>query len=252
MLYTVGEVARIANVSVRTLHHYDEIGVVQPSARSAAGYRLYSDADLARLQQVLFYRELEVPLGEVARIVNDAGFDRLTALRAQRESLAVREARTRALLKTLDRTIATMETGETMDRDEMFEVFGDFDPAEYEAEAEERWGDSEAYRESARRAAGYTKADWVRFKAESEEISGTVISLMTEGVPPDDPRVMDEAERLRRQIDTWFYPCSHRMHAALGEMYVADPRFTATYERIAPGLARYLSEAIRANAARSR
>jgi len=137
-----------------------------------------------------------------------------------------------------------------MTKEEMFEVFGDFDPAEYEDEVRERWGDTEAYRESARRAARYTKTDWQRFKTESEEIDAAIVALMDEGVAPDDPRAMDAVDRHRDQIDRWFYPCSRQMHAALGRMYVADPRFTATYEKIRPGMAQYVCDATQANAKR--
>jgi hypothetical protein len=139
-----------------------------------------------------------------------------------------------------------------MTSEEMLEVFGDFDPAEYEAEVKERWGDSDAYKESARRTARYTKADWERFKAESLQIGTDTASLMDAGVPAGDPRAMDLAEQARLQIDTWFYACSHQMHVNLAEMYIADPRFTATYEKIHEGMARYWHDAILANAARQR
>src|SRR5574340_1514335 len=137
-----------------------------------------------------------------------------------------------------------------MSADDMFEVFGEFDPAQYEDEAQQRWGDTEAYRESARRTARYTKADWQRFKDESEGIGTDAVALMDAGVASDDPAAMDVAERARLQIDTWFYPCSHEMHVALAEMYVADPRFTANYEKMRGGMARYWHDAILANAAR--
>lgn len=139
-----------------------------------------------------------------------------------------------------------------MGDEEMFEVFGDFDPKQYEDEVRERWGNTEAYRESTRRTKGYTKQDWERFKAESEEISLAVVALMDEGVAPDDPRAMDAVNRARLQIDAWFYPCSHEMHVNLGRMYVADPRFTATYETIHTGMAQYMCDAIEANARRAK
>lgn len=137
-----------------------------------------------------------------------------------------------------------------MTKEEMFEVFGDFDPAQYEDEVQERWGESDAYKESSRRTATYTKADWERFKAESEQIGTDTARLMDEGVAASDPRAMDLAEQARLQIDTWFYPCSHEMHVNLAEMYIADPRFTATYEKIHAGMAQYWHDAILANAAR--
>lgn len=250
LTYTVGEVARLARVSVRTLHHYHEIGLLEPSARSAAGYRLYLAADLERLQQILFYKALGFALEEIRELMHGAGFERREALLAQR-ALVEREARRfRAMLELIDKTLASLEGRYEVSKEEMFEVFGDFDPSEYEAEVEARWGDTDAYRESARRAKGYTKADWQRFKAEGGEVSAAIARLMDEGVPPDDPRALEAVERARLQIDRWFYPCSREMHAELGEMYVADPRFSATYEAVRPGMARYLRDAAAANAAR--
>ena len=250
MSYTVGEVARIAHVSVRTLHHYDEIGLLEPSGRSDAGYRLYDDDDLQRLQQVLLFRELGFDLAHIEEIMDDPGFDRREALLGQRELLETRATQLLAMVGAVDQALRHEEKGTTMSTEDMFEVFGDFDPGEHEAEAEERWGDSDAYAESARRTSRYTKRDWQRYKDESDEISGAIAALMDEGVAADDPRAMDAVERARLQIDHWFYPCSRRMHAELGKMYVADPRFTATYEKIRPGMAQYTCDATAANAER--
>lgn len=135
--------------------------------------------------------------------------------------------------------------------EERFEVFGDFDPSEHAAEVEQRWGDTGAYRESRRRAARYSKADWQRIKAQGQAAIEQVVAAMRGGKPADSPEAMDGAEAHRRQIDDSFYPCSYEMHAGLAEMYLADPRFTATYEKIAGGLAQYLHDAIKANGARN-
>ena len=248
---TVGEVARVARVSVRALHHYDELGLLNPSSRSEAGYRLYTTADLERLQQILFFRELGFALDDIGRIMSDADFDRRHALLAQRSLLAEKSRRVISMLSAVDAALAALEEGTHVDKEEMFEAFGDFDPSEYEDEVRERWGETDAYKESARRTSGYTKADWERFKAESEEISSSIAALMDEGVAPDDTRAMDAVDRARLQIDAWFYPCSHAMHVGLAEMYVADPRFTATYEKIRPGMAQYVHNAVLANAARA-
>ena len=244
---TVGEVARLAGISVRTLHHYDEVGLLSPSGRSGAGYRLYSDDDLAMLQQVLFYRELGFSLEEIRHAMADPGFDRLEALASQRRLLAEKAASLHHMIEAVDKAIDGAQKGITMDKEEMFEVFGDFDPAKYEDEVQERWGGTDAYNESARRTKRYTKDDWARFKAESEQIGTDTAALMDAGVPADDPRTMDLAEQARLQIDTWFYPCSRQTHANLAEMYIADPRFTATYEKIHTGMAQYWHDAILAN-----
>lgn len=251
MAYTIGEVARLAGISVRTLHHYDDIGLLTASERTDAGYRLYTDDDLARLQQVLLYRELDFALDEIAQVLADPDFDPLDALEAQRGLVADKLKRDEALLALLDKTILAMKGGIRMSTEEMFEVFGDFDPSEYEAEVEERWGNTDAYKESARRTSRYTKADWERFKAEQEDLNARIVAAMDEGVAATDERAMDLAEEGRLQIDTWFYPLSHEMHANLAAMYVADPRFTATYEKIHTGLAQWWHDAIIANARRA-
>jgi DNA-binding transcriptional MerR regulator len=248
---TVGDVARVSGVSVRTLHHYDAIGLLPPRERAGSGYRIYSDADLARLQQILFFRELGFGLEDIGRIMNDPAYAPREALKVQRTMLRDKAAQLDRMAEAVDAAIDAIERGTTVDEKDMFEVFGDFDPKQYEAEVEERWGGTEAFKESARRTRHYTKADWQRFKDESLQIGTDTARLMDEGVPADDPRAMDLAEQARVQIDAWFYPCSHEMHVNLAEMYIADPRFTATYEKIHEGMAVYWHDAILANAVRS-
>jgi DNA-binding transcriptional MerR regulator len=249
---TVGEVAALAGVSVRTLHHYDGIGLLSPSERSEGGYRLYDDGDLAVLQQVLFFKELGFGLADIGRIMHDPGFDRLGALRLQRRMLKDKSTQLELMAEAVDAAIAATEGGARMNADEMFEAFGGFDPKEYEQEAKDRWGDTEAYKESARRTKRYTKEDWVEVRRETEAVNAGLAALMDEGVPADDPRAMDLAEEHRLNIDKRFYPVSWQMHVGLAEMYIADPRFAANYEKVRPGLAQYLHDAILANAARSK
>jgi DNA-binding transcriptional MerR regulator len=247
-VYKIGQLAELARVSVRTLHHYDDIGLVKPSARSEAGYRLYTQSDLERLQQVLFFRELGFALEQIARIVTDPAFDRRTALIEQRALLLEQAKKTEALVRLVDRTLASIEKGEAMKTEEMFEGF---DPSKYETEAKERWGDTSAYQESKKRTKSYKKEDWVKIQAAADAIHQELARLMEAGVAPSDPRAMDVADQHRRHIDRWFYACSRAMHVGLGEMYLADERFTAHYERVRPGLTQYLVDAIRANAERA-
>ena len=136
-----------------------------------------------------------------------------------------------------------------MTKGDRLEVFGDFAPAGYEAEVKERWGHTEAYKESARRVKQYTPADWKRIREESAAGLARMVELFDQGVKPDDRRAIDAAEEARRTIDRNFYPCSNQMHVALGEGYVADPRFAAFYDRQRVGLAGWLCAAIHANAA---
>jgi DNA-binding transcriptional MerR regulator len=250
MSWTVGQAAQLARVSVRTLHHYDEIGLLSPSARSAAGYRLYAIDDLERLQQILFFRELGFPLDEIARILGDPAFERRSALEAQRALLAEKAARVELMLVAIDDALDALEKGTHVSENDMFDVFDGFDPSEYEQEVQERWGNTDAYKESARRTKSYTKSDWERFKAEQEANGARMIALFEGGAAPDSPEAMDIAEEARLLIDSWFYPLSHEMHSGLAEMYLADPRFTATYEKMSLGLAQWWHDAILANAAR--
>jgi len=176
--------------------------------------------------------------------------DRRRALEDQRELVRRKVRRLERMIEAIDDAIVSEETGIAMTADEMFEVFGDFDPTEYEAEVKERWGDTDAYRESARRTKRYTKDDWTAIKAEGEPIVTGLAAAFRAGTPSDDPSVIDLADAHRLQIDRWFYPCSREMHAALGEMYVADPRFTAYWDQFEAGLAGYIRDAFAANAMR--
>lgn len=250
MAMTVSQVARLTGVSVRALHYYDEVGLLRPSGRSEAGYRLYAPADLNRLQQVLFFRELGFPLEEILRIVTDPGFDVGAALRTQRQLLAEKAVRLQALLTAVDQAIARAERGDRMETQDVKEMFKDFRPEDYAEEAEQRWGDTEAYRESKRRTAGYTQRDFAAIKAESEEIFGRLAGLLAAGAAPTTPVAMDAAEGHRQHIERWFYPCPKSLHRGLGELYVNDPRFTANIDRMGAGLAAYARAAFAANAER--
>ncbi|MGY1840732.1 MULTISPECIES: MerR family transcriptional regulator [unclassified Modestobacter] len=250
MSYTVGELARLAGVTVRTLHHYDRIGLVRPSERTSAGYRSYDAHDLDRLQQVLVYRELGFPLEEVATLLDDPEADPAAHLRRQHRLLRDRVERTQAMVAAVEKEMEARQMGISLTPEERFEVFGDWLPEEYAAEAEEKWGDSEAWAQSQRRTAAMSKDDWLRVKAETDDVERRFAGALAAGVPADSPEAMDVAEEHRQHISRWFYDCSPELHGCLGEMYVADERFAAHYERIAPGMAQYVSTAVQANAAR--
>jgi DNA-binding transcriptional MerR regulator len=247
---TVGALARMAGVTVRTLHHYDEIGLVVPSGRTAAGYRTYGRAEVERLQEVLFFRELGFALDEIKQIVSRPGYSRATALERQRKLLEARAEHLLALIDAVDRAGRAARTGITMTNEEMLEVFGDFDPADYEEEAQERWGDAEAYQQSVARTARYTKQDWETIKAENDAIYRRFLDLMGGGEAADSVAAMDVAEEHRAHISKWYYDCSKTIHTGLGQMYVADVRFKENIDKSGDGLAEYMSAAIAANAAR--
>ncbi|KOV73795.1 transcriptional regulator [Streptomyces sp. AS58] len=232
------------------MHHYDGIGLLVPSERSHAGHRRYTDADLDRLQQILFYRELGFPLEEIAALLDDPDVDPRAHLRRQHELLTARIDQLQKMAAAVEHAMEARKMGINLTPEEKFEVFGEFDPDQHEDEVRERWGGTDAYRESQRRTAAYTKEDWKRCAEEFGAIHQRMADLMAAGTAADSEAAMDTAEEHRRFISDSYYDCSHEMHSGLGEMYVADARFTATYEKIRPGLAVYLRDAILANAAR--
>ncbi|MFK4100656.1 MerR family transcriptional regulator [Streptomyces sp. NPDC019531] len=250
MSYSVGQVAGFAGVTVRTLHHYDDIGLLTPSERSRAGHRRYGDADLDRLQQILFYRELGFPLDEVAALLDDPAADPRAHLRRRHELLTARIEKLQKMAAAVEHAMEARRMGINLTPEERFEVFGDKDPEQYAEEAEQRWGGTEAYAESQRRAARYTKDDWKRMQAEVNAWGERYDALMAADEPPTGKAATDMAEEHRQHICTWFYDCPYDMHVGLAEMYVSDERFKAFYDTMRPGLAEHLREAITANAAR--
>jgi DNA-binding transcriptional MerR regulator len=254
MTWSVGEVSGVTGVTVRTLHHYDHIGLLRPSGRTPSGYREYDDGDLDRLHRILAYRALGMGLAEISALLDhrdgDGPGDTLSLLRRQYTLLVRRIQELQRVAESVRKTMEAHQMGIRLDPHEMFEVFGDNDPTRYAEEVEQRWGGTDAHRESARRAATYTKEDWLRLRTEAEAAQQAMVATMEAGLAPDSEPAMDAAEAHRLQIDRWFYPCSYRMQLGLAQMYLSDPRFTATYENVAPGLARYLHDAIVANARR--
>ncbi|WP_027342317.1 MerR family transcriptional regulator [Hamadaea tsunoensis] len=248
MGYPVGRAAELAGVTVRTLHHYDEIGLLTPGGRSAAGYRRYDDADLERLQRILLYRELGFTLEEIAVILDDPDTDPRAHLRRQHGLLLDRIARLRQMVAGVEFLMEAHKVGVNLTPEEKFEAFGDFDPDAYAAEAQERWGDTDAYAQSARRTSGYSKDDWVRIRAESEDLNARWVAALDAGEPAEGRVAMDLAEEHRLQITKFYYDCSYEIHTGLAEMYLADERFTANYENQRAGLARFVHDAILANA----
>jgi DNA-binding transcriptional MerR regulator len=247
MAFTVGELSRLTGMTVRALHHYDEIGLVRPSQRSAAGYRIYGDDDVLRLQQVLVFRELGVPLDEIAAAIDHAT-DRAALLRKHREALIEKRGRIDAMVIAVDAALRVLEEGTSKMQPEDFkQLFDGFNPADHEEEARQRWGHTESYQESVRRAQQYGKPEWEAIKRENDAINARLRELMEQGAGPSDPAVQAVIEDHRQHLIRWFYPCSKEMHHGLGKMYIADARFTETLDKVAPGFARFLADAIAAS-----
>ncbi len=246
---TVGDVAARFGITVRTLHHYDDIGLLTPSRRSASGYRVYTSADLTRLSQIIVYRRLEMSLDEIASVLDEG--DEVSHLRRQRERVMSRLDELTDLVEAIDQALEKAMTNTPMTDDDMRELFGErFD--DYQAEAEQKWGDTDAWKESQRRAKSYGTEDWIRIKAEGEAVEKALADAFRAGLPADSREAMDAAEQHRLQVNRWFYDCPPDFHRNLGDMYVSDPRYKATYDETfgLPGLARYCRDAIHANADR--
>lgn len=241
MAYTVKAVAEMASVSIRALHHYDHIGLLRPAAVSPAGYRLYAEADLERLQQVLFFRELGFGLGEIKMIMSSPRYDRSAALREHRRLLLEKRQRLDKLIRSVERTIESMEGGNTVSNREMFEGFDQKQIDAWTDEARERWG-PENVDESLRRTAHYQKSDWEALYAEMGDLTSKIADGMDRGAA--DPAVQAQVGRWHRLIDERFYECPLEVFRGLGDLYVTDPRFTATYEKVRPGLAAFMREAM--------
>ncbi len=246
--YLIKQVAQLTGVSVRTLHHYDDIGLLVPSRRSGKGYRLYDDMDLLRLQQILIQRELGLSLEEIRRCLDDPAFDRRRALEAQRQQLRARAEDNARMLHAVEQALALLEREPKEDEMDRKQLFEGFDPARYEAEAEQRWGHTEAYRESKRRTQSYGPEDWQRMSAEQSALYADALALLQAGEPPEGERARAVAERHRLSIDRWFYACSKERHRGLADLYENDPRFAANIDRHGAGLTTFLVAAIRANA----
>ena len=248
--YLVKDVARLAGVSVRTLHHYDSIGLLVPGARTAAGYRVYIDSDLLRLQQILIGRELGLSLEEIRRSLDDPCFDRKATLLDQRERLGDRARQAEAMIRAIDVALAALDGSRKKGEMDMEDLFEGFKPSQYDEEARRQWGTSEAFVESEKRTGRYTPGDWKVLAAEQASVYDDAYSALKAGKTPSDAAVMDIAERHRVSIDRWFYPCGHAMHRRLASMYESDARFRQSIDTHGEGLTSFLAEAIRANAAR--
>ena len=248
--YSIGKVARSARVTVRALRHYDDLGLLRPSGRLESGYRHYSADDLERLQRILLYRQLGFPLETVKTLVNDPTTDPLDHLRRQHALLNERITSLRQMVAMVEKIMEAHTMGIQMDPQEGLEVFGAAEHPELQAEAEERWGDTLVWAQSQRRVSSYTQDDWKRLKAEYGALMAEIAAAQASGAPATSAQAMDLAERHRGHLERWFYDCAYPMHRGLGDLYVNDPRFTKNFDKIAPGLAVYLRDAINANAER--
>lgn len=243
MTYTVNQLAKLANISVRTLHYYDEMGLLKPSFVAKNGYRQYEQAELVRLQQILFFRELDFPLEEIKRMLDRPGFDVTRALHDQKELMKRKRKRLDGLIKSIDTTIDAMTNNKPLNEEEMYDPFKDDDVKQYQDEVKKRWGNTDAYKQSMARVSKLSKADMAKLKEDGKKFVRELAANMDKA--PDSPEAQALIQKHYESIQ-FFYDCPIAMYRNLGEMYVNDPRFTAYYDKERPGLAVWVRDAIRA------
>ncbi len=251
-LYTVKQMARLSGVSVRALHHYDQIGLLRPASVGENGYRYYGREELLRLQQILLHRELDLPLGEIAAVLDAAGFDRLAALRTHRDRLAAKTERYRQLLETLDHTLAALEGEQTMDDKDLYQGFAPEKQAAYEAWLIDRHGEpmreriAEAKDGIRQRVRDLGPPGLESLRSESADIEQAMGRALAEGLPADCETVRVLMRRHRDWIAaSWNRPPTADAFAGLAGLYLEHPDFKTRYEAVQPGLTEYLAEAMR-------
>jgi len=241
MSYTVKQLAKIAGVTVRTLHYYDKIGLLKPSFLKENGYRYYEEKELVKLQQILFFRELDFPLEDIVQIISAPEYKVLEALIEQRTLLEMKRARLDDLLETIERTMEKLKEGRNMSTDELFAAFTESQIEQYKEEVKAKWGKTDAYKQSIERIRRWTKEDFEQIKKEGQAITYALAKLMKKGVA--DAEVQAQIE-LHFQHINQFYDCSYEMYRNLGNMYSEDPRFAENYNAVAPHLAEFMRDAI--------
>ncbi|OAH47513.1 MerR family transcriptional regulator [Dietzia cinnamea] len=244
---TVGAAAALVGVSVRTLHHWDRIGLARASGRTWSGYRVYDDDDIARLHRVLVYRELGFPLAEIGALLDDPEVDERAHLSRQRRLLVERISHLQEMVSAVDRLKEAMDVNAPLTPEDRAEIFGtDWDP-NWQDEAAERWGDTPQWEQSQQRTAKMDKEEWKRVKAETDALNADLAAAMRAGVDPGSAEAATLVERHRASISQ-FYDCSRSMQVLLARMYRQDERFAQTYEAIEPGLTDWIVAAVEADA----
>jgi MerR family transcriptional regulator, multidrug-efflux activator len=244
-MFRVKEVANLTGVSVKTLHHYDKIGLLKPENVTDAGYRLYSDRDLERMQQILFFREMDFTLQEIKDILDRPDFNREDSLKKHKELLLKKKKRLDGIIRTVEKTIKSIEGGYQMEEKDMFKGFDMKEIQEhqkkYSEEAKARYGKEEVEKVE-KKTADYTSEDWENIQAKTEEIYQRLIAGME--YSPDDQAVQQAVGDWRQLITDHYYDCTIDIYRGLGDLYVDDPRFTKNIDKYQQGLAVFFKKAI--------
>lgn len=254
-MLTVKQVAKISGVSVRALHHYDEIGLLKPASIGRNGYRYYGRDELLRLQQILLHRELDIPLGEIRVILDDPKFDQMEALRQQREKLAAEAKRYAELVRTIDRTIADLNGENAMRNAELYKGISPEKQAEYEQWLIEKYGGDmpERIETSRKKFAKMSKDEMDKLNVELHDIEQGLAEGLRRGVPLDSTSLDPMLKRHHAWIAyAWDKPCPPEAYSGLADLYLSHPDFIKRFETVETGFAEYLAGAMKAYAQRLR
>ena len=236
MKMQIKEFAQFTGVSVRTLHYYDEIGLLKPShVDKSTGYRYYDEQSLLRMQEILFYRELDFPLKSIEEILSSPNYDKTQALKEQKQLLILKKERLDNLISAIDGA---------MKGENVMKAFDNTEFEKYKAEAREKWGNTKAYQEHAEKTKSYSKDKWNDLAAGMDAIMGQFAESMKHGDTPDSDAAQDLVKALQSHITEHYYHCTKEILFGLGQMYVADDRFRQNIDKHADGTAAFICQAI--------
>ncbi len=241
MSYTVKQLSILAGISTRTLHYYDQIGLLKPESVGANGYRYYEEGSLLRLQQILFYRELDLPLMEIKQIFSRTDFDALSALENHRKALRMRIQRMENLIQTVEDTILYLKGQKKMNQKKLFTAFSEEEQEKYAREAEQVY-DPQVVRASNKKWKAYTQEEKQRIGSEGNQIYADLLHAMPEGA--SSPAVQACIARWHRHMEYFWSPNDEQL-LGLTDLYNNDPRFKANYDKVDPRLAGFMREAVK-------
>ncbi len=243
MSYTIKKLAIIAGISVRTLHHYDKVGLLKPSRVENNGYRYYEERELLKLQQILFFRELDFSLEEIKQILSSQSFDMRETLRDQKKLIELKKNRLSKLVKTIDKTIKKINKEITMDDKELYGNFSKEEMDTYTEEARQKWGNTKAFKESQVRVKKMGKDGLKKVMEESGMLTVEIAETMKAGLDPTSAKVQTLIAKHYDGLRAFYEP-NVEIYRGLAHMYVADERFKANYENVASGLAQFMQDAM--------
>ena len=237
MKMQIKEFADFAGVSVRTLHYYDEIGLLVPAhIDECTGYRYYDETSLLRMQEILFYRELDFSLKSIGEMLSSPNYDTNKALKEQKKLLTLKKERLEQLISAID---------DAMKGENVMNAFDNSEFEQYKDEAKVKWGQTDAYKEHAEKTKEYSKEKWNNLIEEMNEIFAEFAACRKNGEGPDSVKAQNYVKKLQNHITENYYDCTNEILAGLGQMYVLDERFKKNIDKHGEGTAEFVREAIK-------